>query len=107
MDERSAIRSTIHDGMTTSIFPSFVIRVLIVGRKDPIDSHSYKTREAAEVDLIKITDARQGNTDVELSWLTMPGDQVQAAYVQDRTTSVSVPVAVPRQGGPLDPFSRW
>jgi len=93
--------------MTTSTFPSFVIRVLVVGRKDPIDSHSYKTRDAAEADLIKITDARQGNTDVELPWLTMPGDQVQAAYVQDRTTSVSAPVAVVRQPRSSDPFSRW
>jgi hypothetical protein len=94
--------------MTTTTFPSFVIRVLVVGRKDPIDSHSYKAREDAEADLVKITDARQGGTDVELSWLTMPGDQVQAAFIQDRTTSISVPVVAQRDPRD-DPFSmgRW
>ena len=83
--------------MTTHTYPSFKIRVLVVGRKDVIESHSYGKREAAEADLSKITDARQGKTDVELSWLQMPGEQVQAAYIQDRTTALSVPVAVPRR----------
>ena len=92
--------------MTTTVFPSFVIRVLIVGRKDPIDSHSFKTRAEAEADLLKITDARQGNTDVELPWLTMPGDQVQAAHIIDRTTSIGVPVAVRRpRADPFRPFT--
>jgi hypothetical protein len=45
----------------------------------------YQTQEEAEAALLKITDARQGKTDVDLPWLQMPGDQVQAAYVEKRT----------------------
>jgi hypothetical protein len=94
--------------MTTSIFPSFVIRVLVVGRDKPIESHAFKTRAEAEVDLTKIMDAQQGSGFVELSWLTMPGTEVQAAHVVDRTTSVSVPTVAQRpRTDPFDPFRRF
>ena len=76
--------------MPTYTSPNFTIKVLLVGRKDTIDSHSYASREDAEADLIKITDARTQNTEVGLPWLQMPGSQVQAAYVEDRTTSIGI-----------------
>ena len=52
--------------MSIETIPSFVIKVLIVGRKDPIDSHSYSSREAAEADLLKINDARQGENEMQI-----------------------------------------
>jgi len=67
-----------------STHTAYLVSVMVVGRKDVI-THKFKTQEEAEADLTKITDARQGKTDVELPWLTMPGDQVQAAYINERT----------------------
>jgi hypothetical protein len=63
---------------------SYMVKVMIVGRKEVITGR-YQTQEEAEAALLKITDARQGKTDVDLPWLQMPGDQVQAAYVEKRT----------------------
>lgn len=67
---------------------SFRIKVMIFGRKDPIQSHIYNTREAAEADLVKITEARHGRSEVNLPWLQMPGDQVQAAYIDEHSVSM-------------------
>ena len=63
---------------------SYIVKVMVVGRKDII-THRFKIKAEAEADLLKITDAPQGQTDVELPWLTIPGDQVQAAYIEERT----------------------
>jgi hypothetical protein len=67
---------------------SFRIKVMIVGRKDPIQSHTYSTREAAEADLVRITEARHGRSEVDLPWLQMPGDQVQVAYIDEHSVSM-------------------
>jgi hypothetical protein len=84
----AGLRSQREDGMPTYTTPSFIIKVLLVGRKDVIESHSYGTREEAEADLQKITEARKNDFEVDLTWFQMPGNQVQAAYIEDRTTSV-------------------
>lgn len=67
---------------------SFRIKVMIVGRKDPIQSHVYSTREAAEADLVRITEARHGKSEVDLPWLQMSGDQVQVAYIDEHNVSM-------------------
>jgi hypothetical protein len=63
---------------------AYILNVMVVGRNDVI-SHKFKNQAEAEAALEKITDARQGKTDVDLPWLSMPGDQVQAASIQERT----------------------
>jgi hypothetical protein len=76
--------------MPTYTSPRFIIKVLLLGRKDVIQSHPYGTRAEAEADLTKITEARLNNTEVRLPWLQLPGNQVQAAYVEDRSTSIGI-----------------
>jgi hypothetical protein len=83
---------------------SYRIKVLILGRPEPIQSPRYRNKEEAEADLVKITDARQSKIEVDLPWLQMPGDQVQAAFIDHHSTSVGVPEVRQRPFGtdPLD-----
>ena len=74
--------------MSTYTTPNFVIKVLLHDRKEPIDSHSFDTREGAEADLLKITDARTQNTEVGLPWLQLPGNKIEGAYIEDQSTSI-------------------
>jgi hypothetical protein len=67
--------------------PIFVIKVFVKGRKEVIESHGYDSREAAEADLIKITDARQSGFEVDLPWLQMSGALVEAAFVEDQSVA--------------------
>jgi hypothetical protein len=71
--------------MSIETVPSFVIKVLIAGRKDAVESPSYESRAAAEEDLVQITDARQSDGEIMLPWLTMRGDRVDAAFIEDQS----------------------
>lgn len=95
-------RSAVYDARMTR-YPKFVIHVLLIGRDDEIKSHGFGTRPEAEADLAKITDAQQSGQHCALSWLTMKGDQIQAAYIKDESVSVSAPIVVQRRD---DSFSR-
>ena len=75
--------------------PSFVIRVLLAGRKETIDSHSYATRDKAEADLARISEARKQGIDVDLPWLQMLASTVQAAWIEDQTTAAGFTVWSP------------
>jgi hypothetical protein len=90
--------------MTT--YPKFVILVLLIGRDDEIRSHGFGTRADAEADLSKIMEAQQSGQHCALPWLTMKGDQIQAAYIKDESVSISAPIAVPRRDDPFSP-TRW
>lgn len=69
-------------------FRNYKIKVMVVGRKDIIESALFAKREEAESDLNTITEAREGRTEVKLPWLQMPGDQVQAAHIVEHSFGV-------------------
>jgi hypothetical protein len=61
---------------------SFVVKVLINGRHDPIQSPPYDSREAAEADLERIGGALDQEQTVDLRWLKIHGPLVQGAYLE-------------------------
>jgi hypothetical protein len=61
---------------------SYVIKVLIIGRNDAIESPIFDSREAAEEDLGVISGAKFQNQPVNLPWLRMYGSGVEAAYLK-------------------------
>jgi hypothetical protein len=71
----------------TTTIPNFVIKVLLHGRKEPIASMSFDTREAAEADLLVINQAYDATGRIELPWLMMSGTDIQAAYIEDHSSS--------------------
>jgi hypothetical protein len=82
--------------MTISVTPIFIIKVMVVGRRDPIESHAYDNRSAAEADLLVINDARQSKGEVQMPWLTLAGDRIDAAWIEDQSSAfgfVSLDVA--------------
>jgi hypothetical protein len=74
-----------HMGITT--IPSFVIKVIVVGRKDPIETMAYDSRDAAEADLRVLNAARTSSGEVSLPGLVMSGSHIQAAHIEDRSAS--------------------
>lgn len=68
----------------------WLINVMVVGRKEIIKSPNYHDRHEAEADLRKITEARTNAADVDLPWLQMPGGQVQAAYIDEKSSSIAI-----------------